>query len=458
MRLFASLYEKWPADPTQPRSRAVIWNVTRNRKADPAIEKSVKAMKADAGRMLFSIDCSALRCAVIDSGIDTLHPAFQNREPRSGEPRSRVIGTYDFGDLRYALDPRFLEKLRDLVRTGTQPPSETSPKREDRALARTHRRFSGYDAPGTAQIREDRLADYLQLVIDRANAGLEIDWAVVEPLIHEPLTDTVAPPPPRLPHGTQVAGVLAADHPQADGSRLAGVCPDLRLYDLRVVSETEDNATTVAAHDFEVIAALKFLGHLNGRADEPAVHAANVSVSIPHDVSRFACGRTPICEECERLVSSGVAVVAAAGNSGYNDDEDVDARFYRSGSITDPGNAELVLTVGSTHREMPHQYGVSYFSSRGPTGDGRRKPDLVAPGEKLSVPAPGGRLDIVDGTSFAAPHVTGAALLMMARHTELIGRPQRIKEVLCSSATDLGREPYSQGAGMLDVLRALQSI
>ena len=33
---------------------------------------------------------------------------------------------------------------------------------------------------------------------------------------------------------------------------------------------------------------------------------------------------------------------------------------------------------------MPHMYGVSYFSSKGPTGDGRLKPDLVAPGERIT--------------------------------------------------------------------------
>ena len=46
----------------------------------------------------------------------------------------------------------------------------------------------------------------------------------------------------------------------------------------------------------------------------------------------------------------------------------------------------------------------------------------------------------------------------MARHNELVGRPARVKEVLKSTATDLGRERYFQGAGMLDVLRALQSV
>jgi hypothetical protein len=58
----------------------------------------------------------------------------------------------------------------------------------------------------------------------------------------------------------------------------------------------------------------------------------------------------------------------------------------------------------------------------------------------------------------AAPHVSGAAALLMARHSELVGEPDRIKDILCKTATDLGREHYFQGHGMLDVLRALQSV
>jgi serine protease AprX len=58
----------------------------------------------------------------------------------------------------------------------------------------------------------------------------------------------------------------------------------------------------------------------------------------------------------------------------------------------------------------------------------------------------------------AAPHVSGAAALLMARNPELVGQPDRIKSILCSSATDLGRERYFQGHGLLDVLRALQSV
>jgi subtilisin family serine protease len=168
-----------------------------------------------------------------------------------------------------------------------------------------------------------------------------------------------------------------------------------------------------------------------------------------------------VCDECERLVSSGVVVVAAAGNRGhrrYTTERGLSTEAYNSISITDPGNAEEVITVGATHRYRPHTYGVSYFSSRGPTGDGRRKPDIVAPGEKIISTLPNGGLGPKDGTSMAAPHVSGAAALLLARHNELIGQPKRIKQILLDTATDLGRERYFQGAGMLDILRALQSV
>ena len=167
-----------------------------------------------------------------------------------------------------------------------------------------------------------------------------------------------------------------------------------------------------------------------------------------------------MCNECERLVASGVAVVAAAGNRGYQNFETREGLYesYAAFSITDPGNAEGVITVGATHRFWPHTYGVSFFSSRGPTGDGRLKPDLVAPGERIRAPLPGQLWGDLDGTSMAAPHVSGAAAMLMARYTELVGQPRRIKQILCASATDLGREKTFQGNGMLDVLRALQSV
>ena len=155
-----------------------------------------------------------------------------------------------------------------------------------------------------------------------------------------------------------------------------------------------------------------------------------------------------------------MVVVAAAGNHGYQNFETKEGIYegYAAFSITDPGNSDGVITVGATHRYWPHTYGVSFFSSRGPTGDGRLKPDLVAPGERIRAPILEAHCGDLDGTSMASPHVSGAAAMLMARYSELVGQPRRIKHILCESATNLDRERSFQGHGMLDVLRAFQSI
>src|SRR5436309_9291552 len=116
------------------------------------------------------------------------------------------------------------------------------------------------------------------------------------------------------------------------------------------------------------------------------VHGGNPSVGYEFDAEMFACGQSPLCVEVDRLVRSGVVVVVAAGNTGYGKvaASQRNATVGLSNTINDPGNAALAITVGSTHRDSPHTYGVSFFSSKGPTSDGRIKPDLVAPGERIT--------------------------------------------------------------------------
>ena len=406
-----------------------IWQISLNRKALPAVDRSVPAVKGDAARTLFNVNCSRINWAVLDSGIDGNHPVFNGKDGKS-----RIIKAFDFSNIReiVSLDndnpktDEFKARLKNLLNVNLKNP--LTPKKATDAL--------------------------LELASDAAN-DRPIHWELVEPLIEiKPTTK------PKGGHGTHVAGIIGSCVPEQTGKKKVeatyadGMCPDINFYDFRVLAKTLEDT------EFAIIAALQYLRYLNDRNTYLTIHGANLSLSIPHDVRNFACGRTPICNECERLVESGVVVVAAAGNLGYQSFETKDGSYegYTAFSITDPGNADGVITVGATHRYKPHTYGVSFFSSRGPTGDGRLKPDLVAPGERIESCLPDLEWGELDGTSMAAPHVSGAAAMLMARYDELIGEPQRIKQILCESATDLGRERSFQGHGMLDVLRAFQSI
>ena len=508
-------------EPTGPRSRlgkemdanarSFIWSVNLNRMAKTAMNVSTTTVKADAARLLFDISCKHLTWAIIDSGVDARHPALQRRpepaatstETSTGEETpnadtsegqqpawtetTRVTATYDFTIIRKLLnreeDPiwraQLPEKLRRYFRNETKKEEFRNRLRQGRSIdwdyllrflaipykERPERPVIAPEpqaAPGGGESTDDAGADTAPgqpsdvPAVEIPNVT-EADEEIDEGDDDTPIQYYEAPP---YNHGTHVAGILAADWREGDegnslGYDLKGVCPDIKIFDLRVLGHDG------AGDEFSLIAAMQFVRHLNSHTESMAIHGVNLSISIKHNVKNYACGCTPVCEESERLVNSGLVVVAAAGNDGYlhyltRGNKDLEG--YNSISITDPGNSEAVITVGSTHREKAHAYGISFFSSRGPTGDGRAKPDLVAPGEKIVSHVPGGNHDTMDGTSMAAPHVSGAAALLLARYPELIGRPTRVKEILCATATDLGRERYFQGRGMIDILRAMQSI
>lgn len=475
---------------------APIWSVDQNRPVSVAVATSRKTIKADAAREVFGDQSQKIRWAVIDSGIDATHPAFQDRDnaqletidasgraerPRPSAADSRILATYDFNRLLSLFGGKYeellpKEVLADLQEAVTSE-ANSGPESLDVAILMYLYKCNATGARqdlSTMDLREalhdddfaEEVQEYVEDIKRLVTEGRTIDWPLVEPLLRVPHNEVSYGAPENV-HGTHVAGILAGDlkkgeltaDPVDDGDPLPqedvrGVCPSIKLYDLRVCDDQGQG------EEFLVLAALQFIGYLNRDRAQRLVHGANISLSLKHEVRNYACGQTPVCREANRLVGDGVVVVAAAGNCGFQrlntENGLIDA--YNAISITDPGNAESVITVGSTYREQPHSYGVSYFSSRGPTGDGRQKPDLVAPGEKIWAPMPKRRIGDLHGTSMAAPHVSGAAALLMARHTELIGDPRRVKEVLCASATDLGRKTEFQGHGLVDVLRALQSV
>jgi subtilisin family serine protease len=215
------------------------------------------------------------------------------------------------------------------------------------------------------------------------------------------------------------------------------------------------------------------------------VHGVNMSLGCEWRPDEYAAGQSPLCQAVNQLVSSGVAVVVSAGNYGARTATgDAANTSAMMGSITEPAHAEDCIAVGSTHRDAPHAFGVTWTSGKGPTLDGRMKPDVVAPGEWIASAATGevragANLDPaagweslddaarrdelstyaeLSGTSMAAPHVSGVIAAFLSARPEFVGRPRQVKALLTDSATDLGRERYAQGAGLVDLMRMLSNV
>jgi serine protease AprX len=160
-------------------------------------------------------------------------------------------------------------------------------------------------------------------------------------------------------------------------------------------------------------------------------------------------GTDALSEMCDLVVERGFVICAAAGNSGPV-----------SSSIGPPGCARQVITVGaSTDDDL-----LLDASSRGPTTDGRVKPDVVLPGAgivscRAQDTSLGNALNLgyteASGTSMATPHACGVVALLLEAEPELT--PREVKELIMAGATDLGLEENDQGAGRGDAYGALMA-
>ncbi|MEK7744551.1 MAG: S8 family peptidase, partial [Elusimicrobiota bacterium] len=168
-------------------------------------------------------------------------------------------------------------------------------------------------------------------------------------------------------HGSHVAGTIAA---QDNGEGVVGVAPEVSLYGVKVL---DANGSGTFA---DVVEGIQW------------------TVENKMDVANFSLGASQGTQALEDAVNAaakgGVAVIAAAGNSG--------------GSVGYPAAYSSVIAISASSNKDK----LAYFSSRGP------EVDFIAPGVNVDSTYMGGGYSSLSGTSMACPHAAGLAALAAA--------------------------------------------
>ncbi|OYX14344.1 MAG: peptidase, partial [Algoriphagus sp. 32-45-6] len=196
-------------------------------------------------------------------------------------------------------------------------------------------------------------------------------------------------------HGTNVFSLIAANEPE---KLVSGAFES----DFILVI-TEEVATEYRIEEFNWVRGAEY-------ADSLGVDIINSSVgywdfdepSMNYTIADLDGKTTVITRGASIAAGKGILVVNSVGNYGGRG----------TSSLVAPADAEGILAIGS----VTNTGEVSGFSSRGPTGDGRLKPDLVAFGQAPILVRSNGAVGAGQGTSFSAPQITAlAAGLWQAR-------------------------------------------
>jgi len=237
----------------------------------------------------------------------------------------------------------------------------------------------------------------------------------------------------RVGHGTHVASIIAGSGAASNG-KYKGVASGAKLLDGKVC--VEDGCSESA-----------ILAGMQWAVDQKAA-VVNMSLGGPDTE-----GIDPVEEAVNTLTArTGALFVIAAGNDGEE---------IGDGSVGSPSTADAALSVGAV--DSNDKYAA--FASRGPRLDGALKPDISAPGAAITaarssasdLPRVAGAYTTLSGTSMATPHVAGAvAILKQRRPAWTAGQ---LKAALMASAKPtLALGAYAQGAGRVDVARAIDQL
>ncbi len=237
-------------------------------------------------------------------------------------------------------------------------------------------------------------------------------------------------------HATLVAGTIAGDGSLLPSRRYRGMAPAGMLVSFLAW----DNVAELR-EQYEQAIDLYGIDISNNSWGKVEWHAYKDYCAALDDVVRGGLGKP-------------ISIVCAAGNEGD------------WSTIASTAVGKNVITVGATNSD---DGSIWSWSNKGPTGDGRIKPDVMAPGCEarrgwgIWSTLSGNRYGSGCGTSLAAPSVSGTLALLLEDWRmihEADPLPSTLKAILIHTATDLGSPgpDYASGYGTIDAKRAVDLI
>ncbi|UCH85097.1 MAG: S8 family peptidase [Candidatus Latescibacterota bacterium] len=231
----------------------------------------------------------------------------------------------------------------------------------------------------------------------------------------------------QMTHGTFSLGILASYWP---GTTM-GVAWDAEY----ILAKTELAAQEIRSEEDDYIAALEWADALG--AD---IVSSSLGYFYWYTKDDMDGDTALITRAVDIAASRGILVVTAAGNEGTS----------AWGTIIAPADADSAIAVGAVDVSGV----IKEFSSRGPTADGRIKPDVVAQGQLVATlgwqepPSPAAG----SGTSAATPLVSGAAALILQKHPDW--SPIHVRDALRATASQTDTPDNVYGWGIIDATAA----
>ncbi len=233
-------------------------------------------------------------------------------------------------------------------------------------------------------------------------------------------------------HGTHVAGIIAGNGSGSFG-KYRGMAPEANLAVIKVLDKNGSGSLSAIIEGIEWCIKNK---------EKYNIRVLNLSFgAVAHDSYRTDL----LCRATSTAWENGIVVCTAAGNDGPG-----------VGTINTPGINPKIITVGNVDHRRTVKYDDASLhptSSRGPTPDKIKKPDLLAPGTNIISLRMGGGYQSLTGTSMAASLVSGAVALILEQQPKL--RPDQVKKVLQKNARPIGLDRNEEGAGVLNLEKIL---